>query len=162
MPAHPKTCACAKCGAPSLLLDFGYQLPDCVWEQPVSERSSRNSQDFAVHGARRFVRGLLPVKLETGEEFRYGVWLKVKRSTFDEVRATWNDPERYPKLRFVAKIANAAPPWRTKILGVEVDVGVRDQKSRPFVVAARERWLQDLIVRGWTEAEYKAAVESFS
>lgn len=159
--AHPKTCACAKCGVPTALRDFAYQLPDCIWAQRESQRSSRNSGDFAELDERRFVRGLLPVKLENGEEFRYGVWLEVDRTTFDEVRSSWNDEVRYPELRFAAKIANAAPPWRKRILGVEVDVGVRDQKSRPFVVAARERWLQRVIERGWTAAEYDAAVESF-
>ena len=161
MAAHPKTCTCATCGAPTALLDYGYQAPDCVWAQPKAERSPRNNSDFAEFGERRFVRGLLPVKLEDGEEFRYGVWLEVDRETFDEVVKDWNDVDRYPKLRFVAKIANAAPPWRDKILDVAVDVGVREQNSRPFVLAARAAWLQKVLEDGWTMADYRAAIASF-
>lgn len=147
MPAHPKTCTCGACGASTAILDFGYHLPDCIWEQPVSERSPKNSSDFAELGKRRFVRGLLPVKLENGEEFQYGVWLEVDGETFDEIKASWNDGTRYPALKFVAKIANAAPPWRAKLLGVEVEVGVREQNARPFVNVAHEAWLQTIIER---------------
>jgi hypothetical protein len=101
------------------------------------------------------------VRLERGEEFRYGLWLEVSRTTFDDVRDSWNDKQRYPELKFVAKIANAAPPWRARIVGAEVKVGVRDQDSRPVVIAARKRWLQAIIKHGWTVAEYDAAVASF-
>jgi hypothetical protein len=108
------------------------------------------------------VRGLAPVKLESGEEFQYGVWLEVDGEMFDEIKASWNDDVRYPKLRFAAKIANAAPPWGTKLLGANVDVGVRDQKARPFVVAAGEEWLEKVIERGWSAAEYEAVVASLT
>ena len=154
---------CGTCGkATTRLLDFGCQLPDCIWEQAESERSSRNGSDFAELGSRRFVRGLLPVKLADGEEFRYGVWLEVTRAVFEEVVRVWNDEDRDPRLRFAATLANALPPWGTDILGVAVEVGVRDQGSRPFVVAAGASWLQTLIERGWTAAEYDAAVASFA
>lgn len=158
--AHSETCICATCGAASAFLDFGYQLPDCIWNQPESERSTRNTRDFASLGDRCFIRGLLPVPLESGEEFRYGIWLEVPRATFDEARQSWDDENRYLKLRFVGKIANAVSPWWDKILGIAVDIGGRDQGSRPFVVAAHEPWLQQIIERGWTAAEYHAAIAS--
>lgn len=161
MPSHPETCTCATCGAKTALLDFGFQAPDCVWAQPVNERSRRNNVDFAELSERRFVRGLLPVRLEDGEEFRYGIWLEVEEPIFDEVMSSWDDSERYPKLRFVATIANAVPPWGAKALGVEVDVGVRDQRSRPFVIGTRSPWLQSVLEHGWTMADYEAAVASF-
>lgn len=124
----------------------------------MDERSSLNRPNFTELGERRFVRGLMPVKLEDGEEFRYGVWLEVDRGTFDNARASWNG-ERYLGLRFVATIANAAPPWGSRLLGVQVDVGVREQTALPFVIAAREPWLQAVLDRGWTAAEYEAVVE---
>ena len=153
---HPPGCACPACGEPISGLDFGYTLPDCIWNQPAHQRSSRNNTDFAELGKRRFVRGLLPVKIATGDEFRYGVWLEVRGATFDKIVEVWNDPQRYPKLKFTARIANAVPPWKAKILDVEVDAGVRDQGSRPFVIASAEKWLQALLTRGWTRAEYEA------
>ena len=107
------------------------------------------------------MRGLLPIRIEDGEEFRYGVWLEVEPAVFDEIVASWNDTVRYPQLRFVGTIANAVPPWREAILGVEIHAGVRDQNSRPFVIAAHAAWLQQLLERGWTDAEYEAAIASF-
>jgi hypothetical protein len=67
----------------------------------------------------------------------------------------------YPKLRFTARIANAAPPWKQKLLGAEVEVGVRDQSSRPFVRSSAEKWLQTVLVNGWTRAEYEASYAAF-
>lgn len=145
---------------PVPFLDFGYQMPDCVWQQPADQRSRRNTPDFAELGPRRFVRGLLPIRLPDGREFRYGLWLEIDEPTFQEVNRSWSDPERYPALRFQATIANAAPPWGDPLLGAAVDVGVRDQDSRPFVLASSQPWLQDLLARGWTMAEYRAAVDA--
>ena len=161
MAAHAKTCTCGTCGAPTDLLDVAFQAPDCIWAQPAAERSPLNNADFAELGSRRFVRCLLPVRLEDGREFHYGIWLEIDHQTFKEVLLSWADEERYPKLRFVAKVANAARPWGEKLLGVEVDVGVRDQRSRPFVIAARARWLQEVLGRGWTAAEYGAVVDRY-
>jgi hypothetical protein len=158
---HPRTCTCEQCGAEGPLLDFGFTLPDCVWALPPNERSPRNSKDFAELGNRRFVRGLLPIPIEGGEEFRYGVWLEVETEVFDVIVVSWNDEVEYPKLAFVATIANAVPPWRGKTLGTEVQVGVRDQNSRPFVTAAHQAWLQEVLDRGWSAADYEAAIESF-
>lgn len=161
MATHPGSCRCATCGAPAPLLNYGYQAPDCVWAQPATERSPRNNVDFTEFGDRRFVRGLLPVRLATGEEFRFGVWLEVDATTFTEIVSTWHDEARYPHLRFSATIANAVTPWHSLILGAPVDAGVRHQDARPFVTAARMPWLQGVLERGWTTAEYEAVVASF-
>lgn len=133
-----------------------------MWAQPPAERSSRNNSDFAESGDRRFVRGLLPVRLASGDEFRFGLWFEVDRPTFAEVVASWDDEERYPHLRFTATIANAAPPWHAQILDAQVDLGVRDPSARPFVIAARAPWLQAVLERGWTMAEYEAVVALFA
>lgn len=145
---------------PVPFLDFAYQMPDCVWAQPADQRSPRNTLDFAELGPRRFVRGLLPIRLPHGNEFTYGIWLEVDKPTFLEVIRSWNDRKRYPRLRFAATIANAAPPWKNGILGVPVDVGTRDQNSRPFVIASPQPWLRDLLDRGWTMADYRAALDA--
>ena len=160
MAAHPENCTCEVCRPPVPFLDYGFQLPDCVWAQPAEQRSPRNTPDFAELGARRFLRGLMPIRIPDGREFRYGVWLEIDEPTFVEVNRSWSDPARYPRLRFAATIANAAPPWNDKLLGVAVDVGVRDQDSRPFVIASSQAWLQDLFDHGWTMADYRAAVDA--
>ena len=161
MAEHPKTCTCSACGASTAVLDFGYQAPDCVWAQPATERWSGNTGDFARLGERSFVRGLLPIKLADGEEFRFGLWFEVDPASGDKIRASWHEPTLYLALQFTATIANAAPPWREQILGCEVELRARQARSRPYVVSAREPWLQALLDSGWTLREYEAAVASF-
>ena len=86
---------------------------------------------------------------------RPGFVLEVDRNTFENVCKSWNDETRYPALRFQASLANAAPPWRERLLGVVVDAGVRDHESRPFggrtrgLVAKGDRaWLDSIGIRG--------------
>lgn len=151
---HRRACTCAQCGEETPFLDYGYQLPDCVWSQPENARSLNNTKDFAELGSRRFIRGLLPVRLEDGEEFRYGVWLEVDEGSYKHAKQVWNDDARYLDLRFKARVANAAPPWGDKLLGVEVEVAPRETTGRPFVTSTSTRWLQDVLREGWTEDEY--------
>jgi hypothetical protein len=58
-------------------------------------------------------------------------------------------------------IANAAPPWGERVSGCRVGLGVREPTSRPYVVSARDAWLQRLLDSGWTTTEYETAVASF-
>jgi hypothetical protein len=51
--------------ADTALLDFGYQAPDAVWALPPTERSPRNTPDFAELGEARAGRsrgGLLAAR----------------------------------------------------------------------------------------------------
>jgi len=155
--SHPVTCTCAACGGSTEFLDFGYQLPDCIWALPPAERGQQG-QSFAELGARRFVRCLFPIRLEDAREFRYGPWIEVEAGTFREIREIWDDP-RYATLRFTGRIANAMPPWRERIANIEVELAVRDQNVRPFVVASSTPWIQELLDCGWTMAEYRAAAK---
>jgi hypothetical protein len=125
-----------------------------VFAIPAEQRSRRCNEDFAELGDRKFVRGLLPVRIEGGEEFRYGVWLEVDPETFEQVIRVWNDPAAYRSLAFGGRIANALPPFGSCALGAHVDLATRDEKSRPFVVNSREPWLEDLLARGWTHREH--------
>lgn len=154
--SHGSGCTCSTCGAaiPGLPLDFAYSLPDCVFALPPEERSSRCSADFAELGERRFVRGLLPVPVGGGEEFRYGIWLEVDEGTFQRVRRAWNDPVTYRTLTFTSRLANAVEPFGLATLGVEVEVATRGENARPFVVGSRAEWLERLVTEGWTRQEY--------
>jgi len=153
---HEPGCICARCGAaiPYPPLDFAYRLPDCVFALPAELRSPRCNEDFAELGDRKFVRGLLPVRIEGSEEFRYGVWLEVDPETFERVIRAWNDPAAYRKLAFSGRIANALPPFGPRALDALVNLATRDERGRPFVVSSPERWLKDLLTRGWTHREH--------
>lgn len=137
-------------------LDYAYRLPDCVFALPEEERSPRCTQDFAELDRRRFVRTLFPVPLEGGEEFRYGIWIEVTPDTFEHVVRAWNDPVQYRALTFSGLVANAIPPLGARAVGGVVDLATRDDRSRPFVVAAHDQQLALLLHRGWTRAEHLA------
>lgn len=153
---HDAGCTCGTCGAAiaGLPLDFAYSLPDCVFEQPPSARSPRCNADFAELGDRKFVRALLPVPVEGGEEFRYGVWLEVDQDTFSRVVHAWNDPATYPSLAFGGVVANAIEPYGAKTVGLKVGAATRSQNARPFVIRADVEWLGGLLTDGWSRSEY--------
>src|SRR5262245_565309 len=129
-------------------LEYVFELPDCIAAQPASMRSSRNTADFAEHEARCFVRAVLPVEVDNGDQFRYGLWLEVDAVTYKRIRTA-----QTADLRFTATIANAARPWQHKLLGAAVEVTVRDRGSRPTIVGAQASWLRSVLQRGWTLAE---------
>ncbi len=137
-------------------LDYGYRLPDCVFALPEEQRSPRCNRDFAELGARRFVRVLLPVAIEGGEEFRYGIWVEVELATFERVVRAWNEPEQYRALTFDGRVANAFPPFGASVVGASVSLATRDERSRPFVARAEREELAFLLRVGWTREEHLA------
>jgi len=159
---HEPGCTCAFCGAPipDPPLDYACKMPDCVFALPAEQRSRRCNEDFAELGNRKFVRGLLPIPIEGGEEFRYGVWLEVDPETFEHVIRAWNDPPVYRTLAFSGRIANALPPFGPRALDALVDLATRDEKGRPFVVGSTEPWLKDLLARGWSRQEHLDLADS--
>ena len=133
-------------------LGYEFALPDCIAARPASERSSRNTEELAEHDGRCFVRGVLPIEVDNGDQFRYGIWLQIDPVTYKRLRMVQGMASR-----FTASIANAAPPWQQKVLGAGVDVTVGDRDRRPSIVGAHAPWLQTVLQRGWTVAEYQAA-----
>lgn len=163
--APERACFCATCGGriEGLPRDYAYVLPHCIWDLTPEEeaRRARYTTDFAVLDDQRFfVRGLLPVPLEGGEEFRYGVWLEVSELDFHRIRRAWRDPRAYEALRFQARLANAIRPWGDRTLGLPVEVGTRQAGLRPYVVGSADPWLGALLRSGWDHATYQAIAEA--
>ncbi len=168
---HPSTCTCAECGATLTgpLLDVAFGWPDDVFALPAEDRSARTWQapiehpDFIVlDGSRRFVRGLLPLPLEAGLEFRYGVWLEVATDEFNRILQVWHDETRYMSLRFAARLANALPPWGERTLGQSVEAAAREPTERPYVVCAEEDWLMSALEHGWDHTTYETVISRYA
>ena len=166
---HPSGCTCAFCGETILgaIQDYAYTWPDRVFALPPDERASRTwrsseaNPDFVVLDSTAFfVRGLLPIPLGAGEEFRYGVWLEVSQTDFQRILEAWNDDEAYTKLRFRAALANGIAPWGEPALGAAVDVGTRDAGTRPCVTRADDAWLAELLRSGWDRSTYESVARS--
>lgn len=162
MMEHDAGCACSVCGAAiaDLPIDFAYSLPDCVFDQPPSERSPRCNADFAEFGGRKFVRALLPVPVVGSEEFRYGVWIEVDQDDFIRIVQAWDDAAIYPALTFRGVLANAIEPFGAKTVGIEVEAATRAQNARPFVVHADAEWVKLLLAVGWSRSEYVAHAQA--
>jgi hypothetical protein len=168
--AHPPACTCAQCGAALTgpLLDVAMTWPDCVFALSAEERAVRTWQsadhrpDFIVlDGTRFFVRGLLPVPLEGGAEFRYGVWLEVGADEFRHIYVVWHDDAAYARLRFRARLANALRPWGEQTLSQVVEAAPREVTDRPSIVAVDDARLADVLQAGWDRATYAAVVQAF-
>jgi hypothetical protein len=168
---HAASCTCAFCGGtvPGLWHDLAYQLPDRIFALSPEERATRvwqsaeSNADFAVlDEVAFFVRGILPVPLPDGDEFRYGAWLEISQPEFMRVLEAWGDDDAYAQLRFRARLANSLPPYGEQPLGAAVEVATGDMSARPRVVGADDAWLAHVLRDGWDQATYEAFARSLS
>lgn len=79
---------CSTCGKDhrGLVTDWGYKLPDVVWEIPESERSekARFNDDLCQFGERYFIRCVLYVPFtDSPGSFGWGAWAEVDWPTFE-------------------------------------------------------------------------------
>jgi hypothetical protein len=169
--SHPPDCVCGHCGRTLTgpLLDVSCRMPDAVFALPEGDRAARVWQsaddrpDFVVlDGEHFFVRGLLPIPLEGGVEFRYGIWLEVAPPDFRRIWDVWDDAPEYARLRFPAWLANALRPWGERTLGAGVVAATRTANDRPYVVAAEDAWLTRALAGGWDTETYEAVVSTYS
>jgi hypothetical protein len=154
---------------PGLWHDLAYQLPDRIFSLSPAERTARvwqsaeTNSDFAVlDGEAFYVRGIVPVPLPGGDQFRYGAWLEVSQPEFTRILEAWGDDAAYERLRFRARLANALPPFGERAMGAAVEVATGDASARPKVVAADDAWLADLLRDGWDQATYEAFARTIS
>ncbi len=168
--SHPTACSCGQCGVSvNRLLDVGNTWPDCIFALSPDERARRVWQDgsdrpdfIAIDGARHFVRSLLPLPLEDGAEFRYGVWLEVGKDDFDHIMRVWNDGSTYVTLRFQARLANAVEPWGKDTLNTIVEAAPRSFNERPYVFAAEQPALAAGLRVGWNRETYESIVRPYT
>jgi hypothetical protein len=154
----------ARCGDLAEPLERNYGEPDDIFalgkDKGVRAKVSRSF--CSLDGERFFVRCLLPIPVEGYRQWTIGLWLEVARAEHDRAAAVWDDPERYPALRFSGVIANdvRADLDLPIALGSKVEVAVRDADAAPFVAAARRKPLQQLLSATWSKADFeKYAVE---
>lgn len=120
-------------------------------------RRSRSS--FAcLDGERFFVRCLLPVTVEGYGAWCVGVWIEVSKADYTHVRAVWDDPERYPALRFTGVAANNLSeelelPLK---LGTKVQLHVADPNTPPRVEAPKTGALAACLSQTWPKADFES------
>lgn len=137
---------CAECGAPVRhdRWDIGFKLPDCI--------AQAESGLMITGDADGFVRCVLEVEVTEADvpipkaqasapgasptvlgHLCIGIWLALDSSIAQIVADAWDDPGRYPDLRFSGSIANEIALWPTLDSKV-AEVAVRSPDELPIVV----------------------------
>ena len=146
------------------VLNYGFRLPDVVFQQAEEDRSKRNSADFAELGERRFVRCVLPVPVSFhDDDFGIGVWVEVAAADFQRIVDVWSVPDEYQKLRCRGTVANAfvcPGDGDRQLLGVDVELQVQNPDERPVVGSSDAAWVEELLRSGWAERDYVALLET--
>lgn len=118
-------------------LDYSFNLPDCVFALPAAERSARNQKNFAELGDRRFVRALLPLPVEGGQELRFGIWIEVVPADFQRLHAVfWDDEPAYLALRISGQVESSTTVLGNELRGAIVQLAARTADGCLFVVGA--------------------------
>ncbi|MFN8521615.1 MAG: DUF2199 domain-containing protein [Chloroflexota bacterium] len=128
------------CGrsVPEPVTDYGFSLPDNVWEIPGDERPRRAiwTSDLCQFGERFFIRCLLPVPFVHREgRFGWGVWAEVAESDFRRYVSLYDDDASgEPAVR--GRMANALAPYpESKGLPVWVQFQTATQRPTLTLVA---------------------------
>jgi len=133
MPGH--TYVCATCGKEhqGLPTDWGFKLPDLIFELSYLEkyRRARSNADLCtLDEGRFFVRGLLslPFTYQDGK-FSWGVWAEVDRKTHDSYLNHFND-EFAKGSKAHGRLANTIPGF-PELVNEQLEIEFQDSNSRP-------------------------------
>lgn len=142
-------------------LKFPQPIVDAVGTNPESERVNiAPGEDFIQFDNKHFfVRVLLPVMLDIGHEFRFGVWLAVSEKDAKSLWHTWDTPA-YANISIAGHLANLVPPWNAAIYEAACVATVRDTHSVPFITSSPDGALSKVLTVPWSTHEYEAVIES--
>ncbi|MEK7466548.1 MAG: DUF2199 domain-containing protein [Planctomycetota bacterium] len=129
-------------------LDFTFGMPDCVFALPVEQRSRQNLQNFAECEDRRFVRALLPIRIEDGGELRIGIWVEISRDDFRRLyEVFWDDEKAYVAMSVSGRIENTFRIIGENLNGILVRMAARTPDECLFVLDSESAWLASLLAR---------------
>ncbi len=158
------TVKCPSCGKEVIGLErevrtvYPDDAAEIIKDDPDSKKIETWGPDFIRLGKQRyFVRVMLPVKLDVGHEFRFGVWMEVGQETITDLKKVWNSSE-YVKVSFEGILANAVPPWGDTILGAECKAEVRDAKSVPFIKSSNNLELSEILSKPTSVHEIETVI----
>ena len=150
--AAGKVCPCCGRDIASVDREVRFGVPDvfmALSDEERDERQSHRGENFMrLAPDRFFVRGLLPVRLSDGHEFRFGVWLEINSETCVTLMSAWDEAE-YASTVFDGQLANAVPPWGQNLLDKPCQAGVRDRKQLPFIRSSTDIELHAVLSTLW-------------
>jgi hypothetical protein len=148
---------CEMCGRKAAAhdRDVRFRLPDPVLKSPeqhraedswLSEPDPSKATLMQIPNIGPFVRALLPVKLEGGHEFRFGVWVAIHPDDLQHACRVWNQPE-YSDLKLTGYLANSIEPWG--LLAAPVNLAVLNPEHTPYCVSSPNEDLNDVVTKEW-------------
>ena len=129
---------CATCGRrhEALTRDWGFSLPDEVFELPEAELEAevRHDDDLCQWGDRSFIRCILPVPLKGEDDyFGLGAWAEVEPEVFQRYLDLYEEDGR-EEPPHPAKLANKLPPYPGTTLGTRLLIQFQTPDERPTLL----------------------------
>jgi hypothetical protein len=156
---QPSGFYCRVCGKShhKLPTDYGYSLPDIVWELEPDTRQAHLdwSTDLCYFEGRWFLRGVLqmPFQFQTGW-FGWGIWVEVSEEAIGRFRAVFNT-DGSGCTRETGLVANQFPGnTDSLLLKVEVQFGLPQNRPLIYFVEECQHDLAQLQRSGLNEAKY--------
>lgn len=155
---------CPTCGkdVSGLEREITFGLPDELFAIPEGDRPGRVSSDgknFAhLDGERFFLRVLLPVQLDIGHEYRFGVWLEVAEGDLKRIWQIWNTPQ-YREAAVEGVLANAVPPWGDRLVGAACHAAPRNQNDVFYIDASTSPGLAKVLSTPWPVHECEEVIQ---
>jgi hypothetical protein len=159
------TDVCPACGRNVSGLDrevtFGF--PDEVFALSDEERVTRVTgfgKSFITLGSDRFfLRVLLPVQLDIGREFRFGVWIELSMHEYKRIWDLWDEPE-YSAVSVEGVLANAVPPWADAIGGAPCKAATRNATDTLYIESSTQPALATVLTSPWATHECEELISS--
>lgn len=155
---------CPTCGKEVSGLDreVSFGLPDELFAIPEDLRDGHvfsDGKNFAhLDGKRFFMRVLLPVPLDIGHEYRFGVWMEVSEKDAQRVWQMWNEPG-YVEAEVDGTLANAVPPWGARLLEAPCHASARNQNDVMFIDDSRNAELATILSTPWPVHECEQLIK---
>lgn len=148
---------CGMCGMKTAAhnRDVRFRLPDPVLESAeqhrvedswLSDPDPNKATLMQIPNISPFLRALLPIKLEGGHEFRFGVWIAIHPDDLQHAYRVWNTPE-YSDLKLTGYLANRIKPWN--LFAASVNLAVLDPEQTPYCVSSANEELNDVLTKEW-------------
>ncbi|MGO1072872.1 DUF2199 domain-containing protein [Lysobacter sp. CA199] len=130
---------CSCCGelVPLSELEYSFAYPDAYYALDEAARfapGTRCNDNFCVIGERRwFVRGVIPLPMESGDMYRIGAWAELSADDWRTVWDSWDErgSDLLPPL--VGTLANHIPStYEASTLGLNLTLRLHDQTRPSF------------------------------
>lgn len=129
---------CSQCGEKHSAeeMELTFRRPDVVAELSDEMRAmmvKENNDLCVVDGKRFFIRGLMPLPVDSRElPYCIGMWVEVSETAFARVYSLWDADEQLSEPPFDAKIANEVPTVGGA-LGLDAELHLTGPTTRPDV-----------------------------